>query len=337
MELLEKLINLSGVSGDEQDVRNFIIKESKKYLKNVSVDNMGNVIVKKRGKGPKILFLAHMDEIGLMVKSIGKKGRISISPVGGIDPSILIGQRVYVKASKNKIGGVITNPDVLNDYDIEDELKMEDLFVYTGLSKKELVKKGVKIGDYISFTEACNYCTLGSKNVIGGKALDDRIGCYILLKLMKNLKTENEVNFVFTVQEEVGLYGAKASVFNLNPDYAIAVDVTGHDDDKMTMILGKGPSLTIKDAEMIGNKHLNDLLRASAKRAKVNLQLEVGDLGTTDATSVFVAKGGIPSSVLGVPVANLHTTISVASRKDINDAVKVLGEFLKNLSKHKKS
>jgi len=329
MELLEKLINLSGISGDEHDVRNFIIKEAKKHFKNVKVDRMGNVIVRKKGVRPRILFLAHMDEIGLMVSAIGKKGRISISPIGGIDPNILIGQRVYIEGNKGKIGGVITNPDVLNGFELEENLKMEDLFVYTGLTKKELKDKGIRVGSYINFTEACNYCTLGNKNIVGGKALDDRIGCYVLLDLMKNLKTKNEVVFVFTVQEEVGLYGAKTSVFNLEPDYAVAVDVTGHDDDKGTMLLGNGPSLTIKDAEMIGNKCLNDYLINAAKRLKINLQLEVSDLGTTDATSVFVAKGGIPSSVLGVSVANLHTTVSVANRKDIENTVKVLREFLK--------
>src|SRR5690606_16017044 len=106
----------------------------------------------------------------------------------------------------------------------------------------------------VSFGSSSHYSKLGgTDHIISGKALDDRIGCYILLELMKNLKTKNEVIFVFTVQEEVGLYGAKASVFNLEPDYAIAVDVTGHDDEDEKIVMGKGPVLTIKDAELIGN------------------------------------------------------------------------------------
>jgi tetrahedral aminopeptidase len=146
---------------------------------------------------------------------------------------------------------------------------------------------------------------------------------------MKNLKSENEVVFVFTVQEEVGLYGAKASVFHLKPDYAIAIDVTPHNEFDEAILLRHGPVLTIKDAEMIANKCLVDALRESADRAKVKLQLEVSEAGTTDATSVFVAKGGIPSAVMGVAVGNLHTAVSVASMSDINEAVKVLRQFLK--------
>ncbi|MCH7567990.1 MAG: M42 family metallopeptidase [Nanoarchaeota archaeon] len=329
MDLLESLINLDGVSGDEHDVRDFIIRECKKYVKNVDVDKMGNVIVSRKGKKPAILFLAHMDEIGLMVKRITRRGRMYISPIGGIDPPILIGQRVFIKG-KEKIQGVITTDEVLNDDLVPNTVKMEELFVHSGLDAKELKKKGVNIGTYMSFGSNYDCCTLGSKDVISGKALDDRIGCYILLELMRNLKTKNEIYFVFTVQEEVGLYGAKASVFNLEPDYAIAVDVTGHEDRNDTMILGNGPALTIKDAEMLGNKCLNEALQEVAAKLNINLQLEVGDVGTTDATSIFASKGGIPSAVLGVSVANIHTTIGMAHKEDIVGAVKVLRGFLKN-------
>jgi len=330
--LLEKLINLNGVSGDEHNVRSFIVKEAKKSFRNVKVDNMGNVVVVKKGKRPAIMFLAHMDEIGLMVSSIHKKGKMYISPLGGIDPHILLGQRVDVETASGKsVRGIITMDDVLNDLEIVSKVKMNNLYVYTGLNKIELAKLGVKIGSYISFGGSCNYCTLGgTKNMVAGKALDDRIGCYILLQLMKNLKSKNEITFVFTVQEEVGLYGAKASVFNLKPDYAVAVDVTGHDDTTGSMVLGKGPVLTIKDAVMIGNKCLNDKIQEVAKKLKIKLQLEVSDFGTTDASSIFAAKGGIPSSVLGVSVANLHTTMSIACRKDIDESIKVLNGFLKN-------
>jgi len=329
MDLLAQLINLDGVSGDEHDVRNFIIKEVRKHVKDVKVDKMGNIIVRKKGKKPVILFISHMDEIGLMVSSVDDKGKMFVSAIGGIDPYMLVGQRVFVKG-KEKIHGVITNDNVLNDLDVPKKLKIGDLYVYTGLSKEELKKKGVKIGSYVVFAETCQFCTLGSRDIISGKALDDRIGCYILLELMKNLKTKNEVVFVFTVQEEIGLYGAEASVFNLNPDYAIAIDVTGHNDQNDTMVLGRGPALTIKDAEMLGNKCLNEALQEVAKKLKVNLQLEVSEIGTTDARVIFAAKGGIPSGVLGVVVANLHTTIGMASRDDIDETVKVLRGFLKN-------
>jgi tetrahedral aminopeptidase len=332
MEVLEKLINLDGVSSDEGEVRNFIVKECKKHLKNVKVDSMGNVVAVKMGKRPAIMLMAHMDEIGLMVSSVSKKGRLSVSPVGGIDPHILVGQKVHIKGKKTKVDGVITTPNVLDGANLENNLKMDDLFIYTGLKKEELNAIGVSIGSYVTFSESSNFCNLGSLDIIGGKALDDRIGCYILLELMKRLKkikTKNEIIFVFTVQEEVGLYGAKASVFNLNPDYAVAVDVTPHNEFDESILLRHGPVLTIKDAEMIANKCLVDELKAAAKRAKVSLQLEVSEAGTTDATSIFVAKGGIPSAVLGVAVGNLHTAVGVACRKDIDGGIKILEAFLK--------
>lgn len=330
MELLGKLINLKSISGNEHDIRNFIIKEAKKYTKDITVDRMGNVVVRKKGIHPRVLMLSHMDEIGLMVRSISKDGKIFISSIGGIDPAILLAHRVEIISGKNHLNGIITTQEVLKDLEVPEKLTIDDLIVFTGLTKKELQKKGVRVGTYINFSQSSNFCNLGSKDIIAGKALDDRIGCYILLEVLRKLKTKNEVVFVFTVQEEVGLYGAKASVFNLEPDYAIAVDVTGHDEENSRMILGAGPSLTVKDAELLGNKCLNEHLEKSAKKVKIKFQREVSELGTTDATSVFAAKGGIPSAVVGVSVVNLHTPISSAHKKDIDGAIKVLGEFIKN-------
>lgn len=329
--LLSRLINVSGVSSDEKEVRELIIKEARKYTKNIKVDKLGNVIAVKKGIKPGVMLMAHMDEIGMMVSSISKDGKVSISPIGGIDPYILIGQKVHIKTRKRKkIGGIITTIGVLDSEDLKKGLKMDDLFVFTGLSKKELGNAGVEVGSYVHFTESSDYCHLGNENIIGGKALDDRVGCYMLLEIMRALKTRHEVTFVFTVQEEVGLYGSEVSVFNLEPDYAIAVDVTPHNSFDDAISLRNGPVLTVKDAEMIANKCLVEGIEKAARKAKVKLQLEVSESGTTDATSVFVAKGGIPSAVFGVAVGNLHTAVSVASRDDIEKGIKVLQEFLKS-------
>jgi tetrahedral aminopeptidase len=329
-DILEKLVNLDGVSGNEDEVRRFILNETKKHLKDIKVDKMGNVVAIKKGKRPSIMLLSHMDEIGLMIRSIDKKGKMYISTIGGIEPSILLGQRVRVHGGKEFIKGIVTMDEILNGSELSKKIKIEDLYIYTGLDKKGLEKRNVRIGSYVSFGASSHFATLGGTNhVISGKALDDRIGNYIMLQLMKNLKSDNEVIFVFTVQEEVGLYGAKASVFNLDPDYAIAIDVTGHDDDHGTVLLGRGPVITIKDAELIGNKCLNDHLEKTANKFKIPYQPEVSEFGTTDATSIFAAKGGIPAGVIGVSVANLHTTISMASRDDVENTVKLLKEFLR--------
>lgn len=330
MALLENLINLHGISGNESSVRNFIIKEARKYCKDIKVDKMGNVVVRKKGKGPSVMLLAHMDEIGLMINSIDEDGKIHISNIGGIDPIVLIGHRVEIHSAKGFMNGIITTKDILNDKDNSKKINMETLFVFTGLNKKGLEKQGVRAGNYISFSKSSDYCTLGNEDIIAGKALDDRVGCYILLEVMRTMKTKHDVTFVFTVQEEVGLYGAKASVFNLNPDYAIAVDVTGHDEENERMLIGRGPFLTFKDAEMLGNKCLNEALELVSKKLKIKLQREVSDAGTTDATSIFAAKGGVPSAVLGVAVANIHTTLCAAHKGDINGSIKILSNFLTN-------
>lgn len=330
MKLLEQLINLNSISGNESEVRSFIVKETKKYAKDVSVDKMGNVVVRKKGGSPSVVLLAHMDEIGLMVSAIDEDGKIHISNIGGIDPIILIGHRVELQTKLGNMNGIITTKEILNDKDVGKKVSMDHLFVFTGLNKKGLEKQGVRPGTYIGFSRSSNFCTLGSKAIVAGKALDDRIGCYILLEVLRQLKTKHDVTFVFTVQEEVGLYGAKASVFNLQPDYAIAVDVSGHDEDNERMLLGRGPSLTFKDAEMLGNKCLNEALEEAAKKLKIKIQPEVSDAGTTDATSIFAAKGGVPSAVLGVSVANIHTTLCAAHTGDIEGAISILLEFLKH-------
>jgi tetrahedral aminopeptidase len=330
MKLLEKLINLNGISGNEGQVRNFIYKEAKKYCKDVFIDKMGNIIAKKKGVRPAVLLMAHMDEIGLMISSIDNDGKIHISSIGGIDPIILVGHRVEIETGNGYMNGIITTKEILNDKDTPKKINMESLFVFTGLNKLGLSKLGVRVGSYIAFSKSSNYCTLGNKDIIAGKALDDRIGCYTLLEVLRKLKTKHEVTFVFTVQEEVGLYGAKASFYNLKSDYALAVDVTSNDEDSERMLIGRGPYLTIKDAEMIGNKCLNELLEKLAKKMKINLQLEVSDVGTTDVTSVFAAKGGIPSAVIGVAVGNIHTTLAAAHRGDIDNSIALISEFLKN-------
>lgn len=329
MGLLEKLVDASGISGNEGAVRNLIIKEARKYIKDIKVDSMGNVVVRKKGLRPAVMFTAHMDEVGLMVSAIKENGQILFSEIGGIDPPTLLGQRVYLIGKKEKVQGVITTFNTSNARDIEKNIKLEHLYIDCGIDGKELKKLGVGVGSYVQFTESSNCTTLGNKDIISATALDDRIGCYILLELIKNLKTKNEVYFVFTVQEEIGLYGAQASVFHLSPDYAIAVDVTGSDKDERDIDVGKGPVLMIKDAEMISNRCLSDALEEAAMKTKVEIQKEVSELGTTDAASIFVAKGGIPSGVIGVAVRNLHTPIGIAHLGDIEGCIKLLREFLR--------
>ncbi len=330
MDLLEKLISTFGVSGNEEAVRNVIMEEIKNYVDEIYVDKLGNLIAHKKGERPKVMLAAHMDEIGLMVKNIEGRGRITFSIIGGVDNVMLLGERVHIETPKGIIHGVITSKEV-NDGNILERIpKTDDLFVDTGLNKKDLKKLGIEIGTFMALERDMYY--LGSDKIVCGKAFDDRIGCYILIELAKRLKEtcKNEIYYVFTIQEEIGLVGALTSTYIVEPDWAIVVDVTETDDiGEVTKTIGRGPCLTIKDAEIIGNKLLNKHILEIAKKNKIHIQRDVTDEGTTDAASISVTKGGVPCTVLGVCVRNLHTATSVADRRDIEKSIKILEELLK--------
>jgi tetrahedral aminopeptidase len=331
IKLLHELMYIFGPSGNESEIREFIIKQIKSYVDDISVDKLGNLIAHKKGASPKVMLAAHMDEIGLMIKSIDPQGRIFFSTIGGIQPLVLLGEIVHIYGKKREIHGVITTDIMSADEDIVALPKLDEMYVDTGLSKKQLKELGVEIGSYLNL-EQKEGPNLGNKDYISGKALDDRVGCFILIELIKKLKnTKSEIYFVFTVQEEVGLYGAKTSAYKIEPDWAIAIDVTAGNDrmNKPTVYLGEGPCITIKDADMLSNKCINGWLEKLAKKNKIPLQLEVSDFGTTDAMTIIVSKGGVSATVLSVGVRNLHSTISIVHRRDIEYAIKLLYLLMK--------
>tara|TARA_Y100000310_G_scaffold341676_1_gene441609 strand:+ start:7469 stop:8494 length:1026 start_codon:yes stop_codon:yes gene_type:complete len=333
MELLKQLINAAGVSGSEAEIRQLIIKKIKPLVDKVKIDSMGNIIAYKKGKGPKVMLAAHMDEVGLMVKTILSDGRILLSEIGGIEPTIYIGQVAFIQLGKKKIYGTVTTKEVSDDHEMTQLPHILDLVFDTGLTKKELRNLGVSAGDPIVIQQ--NAINLGKKDIICGKALDDRIGCYILLEVAKKLKnTKRNLYYVFTVQEELGLFGAKTSSYQVDPDWAIAIDVVNANDagsgHYVTKSLGSGPVLTMKDAEMISNKCIDNWIKEIAKKYKMPLQLEVSNLGTTDAARISLDKEGVPSTVLGVAVRNLHTNMGIAHMCDIKGAITILSELLKD-------
>jgi tetrahedral aminopeptidase len=332
MELLKKLSETLGPSGREANVRNLIMKEIKPHVDEVYIDKFGNLIAHKKGTGSKVMLAAHMDEVGLMVREVTSHGRIKFQEVGGIEPITLVGQSAFIMANNGEVlcNGVITFPQLQDDLLIEEVPEMSDLYVDTGLTKDQITKKGISIGSYI--IPIHHFKTLGNDKVISGKALDDRVGCYVMIQLIKKLKTAKpDIYFVFTVQEEIGLNGAKTSVYHINPDWGIAVDTTNTEDaDSNNIIMGNGPCLTVMDAEMISNKCLNDWLITLAKKNGIPLQPKAEDGGTTDATKIMMAKGGIPGTALNCPIRNIHTTISVAHKDDINNMIKLLELLLKN-------
>jgi tetrahedral aminopeptidase len=329
-KLMQKLINANGISGNEEEVRKIIISEVKSHATSIKTNKMGNLIVRKKGNGPKLMLTAHMDEIGLMVKSIDKYGKVFFSPIGGIIPDVLLGERVHINGKKKSVFGVITCDQLSNDEEIDKQIEMQEMHIDTGYWKPKLKTLGVEVGNYINF-EPMATCNC-HKKMLFGKALDDRIGCYALIQLIKKIKKSHyDLYFVFTVQEEIGAYGSKSSVWDVSPDLAIVVDITTAQDnvEDSTKILGNGPVLTIKDEEIISDKKLTNWLKTVAKKTKTPLQLEVTDIGATDALGISVYKTGVPTTIIGVPIRNIHSTFSVAHPRDINNLIKILTNALK--------
>jgi len=334
-KLLKELVNAKGISGDEREVRKIIKREIAPYVDSIKIDRLGNLIAHRKGTKPRVMLAAHMDEIGLMIKSIDKKGRINFSPIGGITPITVFGQTVHIQTDKGFIKGIVTTQDINDGIEISEIKDIIDMFIDTGLTKKELVKKGVVAGSYIDFEAGLGcYC---KEEVLFGKALDDRIGCYILIELAKKLKnTKTEIFFAFTVQEELGLYGSKTSAHQIDPDWGIAVDVmeTEEFSETPTKMLGEGPCITAKDAELIGNRCIDGWLKKIAKKNKIPIQIDVSDSGTTDALSIALSHSGVPATVVGVAVRNIHTRYEMASMKDIKNAIKLLHLLMKKPPKH---
>ncbi len=334
MKILFELMDANGVSGAEGNVRHIIKNHIKPYVDEISEDDYGNLICRKKGEKPRLMIAAHMDEIGLMVKSIDDDGLVRISEVGGLEPLTIVGERVEILGTRNSVCGVITSRDISDGHFFSDSSAptMRELYVDTGMTRKQLLAKGINIGSYIIFSIKSRI--LGNSKYISGKALDDRAGCYILIELAKRVKkVKNEVLFVFTVQEEMGLYGAKISAYKLDPQFAIAIDVVNANDRSrdVTKELGKGPTITLKDSGMITDTHLDSWILNSAQKHKIKMQPEVSDLGTTDALSISLTKGGVPATVIGVAVRNIHTSVGIAHVDDIENCIRLLEVVLKNV------
>lgn len=328
--VLENLSNAYGVSGHESQVRHIISRMIKPHVDSMYIDGMGNLICRQKGSGPKVMLAAHMDEIGLCIKEIDEFGHVYFSLVGGISEDALIGQRVAFQLDSGSLEGVITHSGLHDDLRKAKFPNYTEMYIDTGLSRKELEKKGVHVGTFV--VPDAKLRALGNQKVVSGKALDDRIGCTVLLELARKMKAKKrsiDLYYVFTVQEEVGLYGAKTAIYQVDPDWGIAVDTTSAEDSKSSSKgIGFGPSLTVKDAQMIANPFMLDNMVKKAKSRQIPFQYEVSDEGTTDALSMSLSKGGVPTTVLAVPIRNIHSTISIAHMDDLENSVRLLESVL---------
>ena len=340
---LEKLSNACGVTGREEQVRNLMIQLMTPYADEIQVDKMDNVIAIKKGKSgsPKIMLAAHMDEVGLMVKTITKDGFLQFSKMGGIDDRILPAQKVMVYTRKGQLPGIIGSkpPHIQKEEERKKILAYDDLFIDIGAeSKEDAAKMGISIGDVVAFD--IKYVNLG-KDVAIGKAFDNRAGCLTMVETLKLLeKTDCTVCAVGTVQEEVGLRGAATAAFGVDPDLAIALDVTiagdvpGVREFDTTVKMGKGPALTISDSGLITHPKILRWLMETAETQKIPFQLESGLLGSTDAARISITRQGIPSGNVSIATRYIHSPVGMLSLKDIENAAKLTAAAIQTATKH---
>jgi len=338
--LLKRIIEAAGISGYEKEIAGIMSGELKKTCDEVKIDNFGNVIAKK-GKGKKkIMLAAHMDEIGFMVKHITKEGYIHFIKIGGIDDRVLPAQRVVIKAKKGDCVGVIGTkpPHLQKEEDKKQPLKYEDMFIDIGCNSREEAKKRVEVGDIAIFEP--NAGVLNGK-LYYGKAIDDRIGCYALIKIMEKLSVDAEVYAVATGQEEVGLKGARTAAFNVSPDYAIAIDTTIAGDTpqiterESSLKLGDGVAITIIEASgrgVIVNEKMKDLLTDTAKKNKIKYQVDVIEGGMTDGAIIYMNKEGVPTGVLSIPTRYIHSPTGVFHIDDLDSATKLTIKAVERLA-----
>jgi len=341
-ENLEKLSNACGVTGREEQVRNLLIKMLKPYTDQVIVDKLENVTALKKGKknAPKVMLAAHMDEIGLMIKTISKEGFLQFTKMGGIDDRILNAQKVLVYTRNGPLDGIIGSkpPHIQKEEERKKIITYDELFIDIGAeSKEDVAKMGVKVGDPVGFDS--KYAKIGKDTVIG-KAFDDRVGCAVMVETLKLLeKTDCTVYAVGTVQEEIGLRGAATAAFGIEPDIGIALDVTvagdvpGVREFDTTVKMGKGPAITVTDSGLITHPKVLRLLLDTAEENKIPYQLEAGLMGSTDAARIAMTRQGVPSGTISIATRYIHSPVGMLSLKDAEHSAKLAVAAIRNIQK----
>lgn len=328
-EQIKKLSDLRGISGFEYRINEIIADVFRPYCDDVRIDALGNVIAYKKAKdenAPSVMLEAHCDEIGLIVTSITDEGFLTFANVGGVDNRILPSLEVTVHGKKELWGVIgIRNAELREDGKTE---KIKDLAIDTGLSIKE-VKELVSIGDSVTLPQSVG--KLG-KGQWSGKTLDDRASVAALLQVMKNVQNVDlnvDVYAVAAVQEEVGSRGAKTAVYNINPDMAIAVDVTHAitpDNSDYAFeagcgaVVAKGPNLHPKMVERILNI-------AKKHEIKTEIEIEGGDTGT-DAWKLQTARNGVPTALISIPLKYMHTAVETIVIDDVIAAAELMKHFI---------
>ena len=332
-ELLRELTETSGVPGYEDRVRAVVREELADATDDVRSDAMGNLVGTVEGSGAyEVAVAAHMDEVGFMVRNVTDDGFVQLDALGGWDPRVLRAQRVTVHGEDGDLPGVIGSapPHTLTEEQKEKADRVEDVHVDVGLPGDEVADR-VSVGDLVTMDQT----TVELGDHVTGKALDDRVCLFAALEAARRIENPDAtIHFVATVQEEVGLRGAHAVGFDLDPDLAVALDVTvandvpGFEEGDHVTRLGDGVAVKLKDGSVITNPKVTRRLRDVADDEGVPYQLEVLPSGGTDTAGFQRVAGARPVGALSVPTRYLHTVTESAHADDVTATIDLLTAFL---------
>lgn len=345
--LLKKLTEAIGPSGYEDSIRDIVIDELKSYADSLWVDSLGNVIAVKKGSrgSARLMIAAHMDEIGLIISYIDERGFLRFQPIGGVSERTLLGQRIVIKTfNGNIVRGVIGTkpPHIMKPEEMKQVPDGKDLYIDIGVSSRaEVERLGITIGNIAVFER--DLTTLGTSDVIVGKALDDRVGVAAMIEAFKAIDGNDvDVYAVATVQEEVGLKGARVAAYSISPHIALALDVTvasdvaGVSEQDWITQLGKGPAIKVVDGRaasgLIAHPAVRNKLIEIAKQYGIPYQLEVLHGGTTDASIIALNKEGVPAATISIPTRYIHSPAEIANLNDIVMASKLTMLFATNIT-----
>jgi putative aminopeptidase FrvX len=335
LELLQKLTETSGVPGYEDRIRDLVVTELASEVDGVNVDSIGNVVGTLEGdRDADVVVAAHMDEIGFMVRHVTEDGFVQVDPLGGFDARVLRAQRVTVHTDDGDLTGMIGSvpPHTLDAEQLEAERDVDDIHIDLGLDG-ETARELVSAGDLVTLEQT----TRQVGETITGKALDDRVCLFAVLEAARRVENPPvTVHFAATVQEEVGIRGAQTLGFDLDPDLAIALDVTvandvpGFDPGSQVTTLGDGAAIKLKDSSVITTPKVHQRMQTVAENNGINHQLEVLPAGGTDTAGFQRARGARPVGALSIPTRYLHTVTETAHVDDIEATIELLTAVLES-------
>ena len=331
--MLKKLTETFGVSGYEMPVADVIYNEIKAFCTDAAFDNMGNLKVFKKSKkenAKKILLSAHMDEVGLIVTHITEEGYLKFAAVGGIEPQVLVAQRIEVNGHKGVIS--LKAVHLTTAEERKKKLSWDMLYIDIGAKDRSEAQSIVRCGDYCVFDS--EYVEFG--NQIKAKALDDRVGCAVMIDILKN-EWNVDLYCNFTVQEEVGLRGARVASRGINPDFAVVIegttcnDLTGVEPHLRVTKSGGGPAISVLDSASRGNDELIELLQKSAEVHNIPYQFKASTAGGNDAGAICITDGGIKTASISVPCRYIHSPVCVMNKSDFENCGRLIKAFLEDL------